>query len=91
MKKNNLFILLAISTLVLVTLACASGNPHANPEASAGFWKGLWDGTTILISGIISIFNPSYGLYEINNNGGGYDFGFFLGIAAIAAASRSTK
>ncbi|HCQ31044.1 TPA: hypothetical protein DIU27_01490 [Candidatus Collierbacteria bacterium] len=90
MKNSNLFILLALAAIVLTTLACASGNPYASVESPAGFWKGLWDGMTVLFSGLISIFNHSYGLYEVNNNGGMYNLGFWLGISLLAGASRAS-
>ncbi len=93
MKKRNLFILLAVVVLLATTLACASGNPYASSEYPAGFWKGLWDGMTSGISWIISLFNPGYGIYEVHNNGGWYNFGFILGIGGpiFTASSASSR
>ena len=48
----------------------------------AGFWAGVWHGLIAPIVFIVSLFNPSVGIYEINNNGRWYDFGFLIGISS---------
>jgi hypothetical protein len=53
----------------------------ANVEA-AGFWAGLWHGLILPITFIVSLFNNNVGIYEVNNNGGWYNFGFILGISS---------
>lgn len=45
----------------------------------AGFWAGLWHGIILPITFIISLFNPKVNIYETNNTGKGYNFGFILG------------
>ena len=52
--------------------------PGAYP---AGFWAGLWHGIIVPFTFLISLFNPNIGIYEINNNGRWYNFGFILGIS----------
>ena len=52
--------------------------PDAKP---AGFWPGLWHGIIVPITFLVSLFNPGVRMYETNNNGRWYDFGFFLGVA----------
>ncbi len=47
----------------------------------AGFWAGLWHGFFALTALIISFFNCSVGIYERNNNGAWYGYGFSVGIA----------
>ena len=47
----------------------------------AGFWAGLWHGFFVLAAFIFSLFNSGVGLYESNNNGGWYGYGFSIGIA----------
>ncbi|MDD5529361.1 MAG: hypothetical protein PHX21_04950 [bacterium] len=54
--------------------------PGAKP---AGFWAGLWHGIIIAITYIISLFNSNVRIYEINNTGRGYDFGFMIGVSGI--------
>jgi len=52
--------------------------PGAKP---AGFLAGFWHGMIAPIVFIISLFNSKVRIYETNNKGLWYDFGFFIGIA----------
>ena len=65
------------------SLAVAGTNSkYKQPGASpAGFWAGIWHGLIAPIVFIVSLFNSSVGIYEINNNGRWYDFGFMIGIS----------
>ena len=47
----------------------------------AGFFAGLWHGFFALTALIISFFNGSVGIYETNNNGAWYGYGFSVGIS----------
>jgi len=38
---------------------------------------------------IVSLFNPDVGIYEINNNGGWYNFGFVVGASAVGGSGGS--
>jgi len=69
--------------LVLLLSSCAAGDAQFTPESPAGFWYGVWHGVISLISLIIHIFNNDIVVYEINNTGGWYDFGFLLGVICI--------
>ena len=75
--------LLAGAVVVVVLLAaCAAGpNEAANGANEAGFWLGLWHGFIAPIAFIVSLFNDSVGIYEVDNKGGWYDFGFLLGVS----------
>lgn len=46
----------------------------------AGFWAGLWHGFIAPLAFLVGIFAPNVSMYEINNNGAWYDFGFLLGM-----------
>ncbi|MBN2393941.1 MAG: hypothetical protein JXR84_24625 [Anaerolineae bacterium] len=61
--------------------------PDAKP---AGFLAGLWHGIILPLAFIIRLFNPNVGIYEINNNGRWYDFGFFLGLTASFGGGTET-
>ena len=66
-------------------LSVAGGNskyklPNAKP---AGFLGGLWHGIISPITFIISLFTQDVRIYETNNNGRWYDFGFCLGAGII--------
>ena len=53
----------------------------------AGFWAGLWHGMIAPITFLISLFAYGVSIYETNNNGRWYEFGFMLGIGAYAGGS----
>ena len=60
---------------------------------AAGFWLGLWQGLISPITFLISLFNNNVNIYEVNNNGNWYNFGFMLGVAFVfsgpAGSSRA--
>ena len=91
---------LLIGTLLILT-ACAAG-PNELVDTSpdpAGFWLGLWQGLISPITFIVSLFTANVNIYEVQNNGNWYDFGFMLGVAcafgsggwAGTAGTRSTR
>ena len=75
--------LLILLPLLLLLTSCAAGNTQFTADSLAGFWYGLWHGIISIISMIIHIFNDSVSVYEINNTGGWYDFGFLVGVISI--------
>lgn len=71
--------------VVLLVAACAAG---ANPEVDAGpdpagFWLGLWQGFIAPVTFFISLFTDNVNIYEVNNNGNWYDFGFVIGAGLL--------
>jgi hypothetical protein len=78
-RAGWLTLLVAISAVVLV--GCAAGDPRFTPDEPAGFWTGLWHGLISCITLIVGIFVDGVRVYEIDNTGGWYDFGFLLGVA----------
>ena len=85
MKSQNFRLVnLLISTPILFLLSsCAAGDAQFAQENPAGFWYGVWHGIIAFISLIIHTFNENVNVYEINNTGGWYDFGFLLGVIFI--------
>jgi hypothetical protein len=82
--------------VVLVLAGCTAGAntvAHANQPNAAGFWLGLWQGLISPITFLISLFNNDVNIYEVNNNGNWYNFGFMLGVAVVfsgpAGSSRA--
>jgi hypothetical protein len=76
--------LLAMLIIVAVLLiGCAAGTERFSAEQPASFWAGIWHGAISVITLIIHIFNHDVRIYEINNTGGWYDFGFLLGAICI--------
>ncbi|MFW2371788.1 MAG: hypothetical protein ACN4GM_01605 [Gammaproteobacteria bacterium] len=81
---NNLLLkLIILSPFLLLLTSCAAGDAQFTPDSLAGFWYGLWHGVISFISMIIHIFNDHVMVYEINNTGGWYDFGFLIGVISI--------
>ncbi len=56
----------------------------------AGFWAGLWHGVIAPVTFIVSLFNDNVRIYETNNRGRLYDFGFIIGISAACGGSGSS-
>lgn len=61
--------------------------PSAEP---AGFWIGLWHGIIMPFTFIVSLFNPDVGIYESNNNGGWYNFGFVIGASGTSGGGSAS-
>jgi hypothetical protein len=75
-QNNNIGNLIVANALLLPGPGSAYQQSGAEP---AGFWDGFWHGFICPITFIISLFNSSVRIYEQNNRGRWYDFGFVLG------------
>ncbi len=73
--------------VILLLSACSAGDTQFTQETPAGFWYGLWHGIISFITLIIHIFNENVAVYEVNNTGGWYDFGFLLGVVSVWGGS----
>ncbi|MES9942561.1 MAG: hypothetical protein ABW104_21280 [Candidatus Thiodiazotropha sp. 6PLUC2] len=74
--------LLVFPVIILVT-SCTAGDAQFSNETPAGFFWGLWHGVISVISLIIHLFNDTVAVYEVDNSGGWYDFGFLLGVIMV--------
>jgi hypothetical protein len=81
--------IIAVVVLALALCGCAAGDPQLTSERPAGFWLGLWHGIISWVTLIVGIFDPSVEVYERNNTGGWYDFGFLLGATSIWGGGSS--
>jgi len=82
---------IAISALILLTVAACASQPYVETENAPGFFMGILHGFISWIALIAHIFNPDIRVYAYPNSGGWYDLGFLLGLSFIgggAAASR---
>ena len=79
----------AMSAAFLFLTACATQVPEAvvQGEAAPGFLHGLLHGFIFPFAWIGSLFSPNIAVYAVPNNGGWYDFGFFLGITVLGGGS----
>jgi len=80
---------LALAPLALLA-ACATQSAAAVAPAAPGFLLGLWHGFIFPVAWAISLFVPDVSVYAVPNNGGWYDFGYFLGIAVFGVGARKT-
>ena len=88
MKKQYLFLLFI--GLLFVSCTAPSIDIAACVEATpSGFWEGLWHGIIAPFTFIVSLFVDTIELYDINNNGGWYNFGFVLGAGILFGGSSS--
>jgi hypothetical protein len=70
--------------------ACATQSAAAVAPAAPGFLLGLWHGFIFPVSWALSLFMPNVAIYAVPNNGGWYDFGYFLGIVVFGVGARKS-
>ena len=61
--------------------------PGATP---AGFWAGLWHGLISPITFLVSLLSRNVRIYETNNRGRWYDFGFIIGVSGAFGGGGTT-
>ena len=78
--------------LLLLLAACAKQIPAGieNTPEAPGFLWGLWHGFIFPFAWIGSLFSPQIAVYAVPNNGGWYDFGYFLGIVVFGVGARGS-
>jgi hypothetical protein len=83
---------LAAAALLLALAACAEQVPSAVQPGAPGFFFGLWHGFIFPVAWVLSLFVPDIAIYAVPNNGGWYDFGYFVGVVFFGVgANRGTK
>lgn len=81
----------ALAALSLLA-ACAKQVPTAVVAGEPGFLLGLWHGFIFPVAWFLSLVVPEVAIYAVPNNGGWYDFGYFLGICVFGVgANRGRK
>ena len=90
--NRNVRTLAAIGLLLLLA-ACARQVPEAveHTAQTPGFLWGLWHGFVFPFAWIGSLFDPDIAVYAVPNNGGWYDFGYFIGVVVLGVGARSSK
>ena len=84
--------LMVIATTLLLS-ACAATQTDAALATAAttpGFWLGVWHGFIFPVAFVVSLFIPDVAIYAVPNNGGWYDFGYFLGIVVFGVGARKS-
>ena len=90
---SRLRFLPAIALLVLLS-ACAATQTDAALATAAntpGFWLGVWHGFIFPVAFVVSLFMPDVAIYAVPNNGGWYDFGYFIGIVFLGVGARKSR
>ena len=86
------FLVVAAGALMLAACAATQTAATDAPAATApGFWLGVWHGFIFPVAFVVSLFRPEVALYAVPNNGGWYDFGYFVGIVFLGVGARSSK
>ena len=83
-RARALFVLLPLAALA----ACATQVSTGVAPAAPGFLPGLWHGFIFPVAWLLSLFMNEVAIYAVPNNGGWYDFGYFLGIVVFGAGAR---
>ena len=79
----------ALFAAALALSACAATQDSAAVAPTApGFLLGLWHGFIFPVAWIVSLFFDKVAVYAVPNNGGWYDFGYFLGIVVFGVGAR---
>ena len=82
---------LAPIALVPLLAACAATQDVTAIDASGpGFLLGLWHGFIFPVAWLLSLFLDQVAVYAVPNDGGWYDFGYFLGIVVFGVGARKT-
>lgn len=88
MRRPRSLRALAALGLIAALGACATQGAGAVAPGAPGFLLGLWHGFIFPAAWLLSLFVPDIAVYAVPNNGGWYDFGYFLGITVFGVGAR---
>ena len=94
--ERRYFWILLLALLMITLTGCLPGSARfTEHQHIAGFFSGIWHGWLAPISLILGIFNDHIRIYEVNNTGWWYDFGFYIavisGFGGLSLARRKHK
>lgn len=78
-----------LAPLALTACAATQASDAVAP-AAPGFLLGLWHGFIFPVAWLVSLFSSKVAIYAVPNNGGWYDFGYFLGIVVFGVGARKS-
>jgi hypothetical protein len=81
---------LPLLILPLLTACAATQATGAVAPTAPGFLLGLWHGFIFPVAWLVSLFVKDVAVYAVPNNGGWYDFGYFLGIVVFGVGARKS-
>ncbi len=82
--------LIALAAVLALTACAATQQSDAVAPTGPGFLLGLWHGFIFPVAWVVSLFVPKVAIYAVPNNGGWYDFGYFLGIVVFGVGARKS-
>lgn len=88
MTRLRASVLLA-STLMLA--ACARQAQSGVEAGAPGFLQGIWHGFIFPVAWFCSLFSSNVAIYAVPNNGGWYDFGYFIGIMFFGVGAKRSR
>ena len=80
--------LLALLPAFALAACAATQQSDAVAADAPGFLLGLWHGLIFPLAWIASLFVSDIAVYAVPNNGGWYDFGYFLGIVVFGVGAK---
>ena len=81
-----------LAALTLALTACIAKQSGAAVSPSGpGFLEGVLHGFIFPVAWIVSLFTDDIAVYAVPNNGGWYNFGYFIGIVFLGVGARSSK
>ena len=83
--------LIALIAPLTLTACAATEAATAVAPGAPGFLLGLWHGFIFPVAWIVSLFTDQVAIYAVPNNGGWYDFGYFLGIVVFGVGARKSQ
>ncbi len=82
-RTKKLLKFLGVIVVIALGVAVYEATAPQGEQGQAGFLAGLRDGIIAPFSLVVSLFSENLRMYEVNNIGAWYDFGFVLGAAAL--------
>lgn len=81
MKASKTIVLIILTLILLTAFTACMPNPERDvTQSPSGFFKGVWHGWIAPLSLIFGFFNDSTRIYDPNNTGWWYDFGFYMAV-----------
>lgn len=84
-------LLLVAATAALLSACAAQQSADAVAPAAPGFWLGVWHGFIFPVAFIVALFVDNVAVYAVPNNGGWYDFGYFVGVVFLGVGARKAR
>ena len=79
------------ATLALAACATQTASAVAHSPTTPGLLLGVWHGFIFPVAWVLSLFMPEIAVYAVPNDGGWYDFGYFVGIVFLGVGARRSR